>query len=114
MKFVRAGECHYCQRRTFEPGTPEAFSDHGRVGTADHVTPRSIGGRDVVLACARCNNARGDAPYPLFKHFAASRLPNSRWGGREFRLWLYSLAKTEFKRNDRDTARAALKEPEGS
>ena len=57
---VRDGDfCHYCERE---------LDDDCR--SLDHVIPRSRGGVNalfnLVLACKRCNNLRGDMDYDEF------------------------------------------------
>lgn len=52
-------ECHYCGERLTR-----------KSATLDHVRPRSAGGADhlsnFLLACAGCNNRRGNTPYRAF------------------------------------------------
>lgn len=49
-------------------------AERGRLGTEDHVIPRSMGGVDneenMVLSCERDNNLKATIPYPVFKTFA--------------------------------------------
>jgi 5-methylcytosine-specific restriction endonuclease McrA len=61
-KLARSGKhgvgCFYCHQPWTEDVPP----------TLEHVTPRSHGGTlaHFVLVCQPCNNARGNAPFPLY------------------------------------------------
>ena len=61
--------CYYCgtpvrRRRHWPRRTPRDAA------TLDHIIPRSRGGEitadNVVLACFRCNNDRGDQPFEVY------------------------------------------------
>lgn len=53
--------CHYCDG---EMEMPEGCINGGLFATLEHIVPQSYGGSDdmtnLVLACADCNNARGN------------------------------------------------------
>lgn len=59
--YRRGGRCKYC-------GGPTALGGEGpNMATRDHVRPRSKGGKqagNLVLACFKCNNAKGSGPAP--------------------------------------------------
>ena len=58
------GRCKYCGGVTALDG-----EGHNRA-TRDHVNPRANGGQqsaNLVLACARCNEAKGSTPVDLWK-----------------------------------------------
>lgn len=61
--------CHYCNR----PGGPAVGPD-ARAWHVDHKDPLADGGEDVeenlVLACKRCNIAKGVEPYKRFRAHA--------------------------------------------
>lgn len=65
--FKRDGmRCHYCKLTV-----SKTLDDiHPRYATVDHMTPLSRGGsRDddnLVCACRRCNNVKGNMPYDAF------------------------------------------------
>lgn len=58
------GRCFYCGREM-------TWSIGNRMATLDHYTPRALGGsneRDnLVAACYRCNQWKGDEPGPDFE-----------------------------------------------
>lgn len=72
--------CCYCSRRTWmfdqtEPEKPFEIDrlpgmSKGQMATADHIIPRSHGGSEglsnLIMACLRCNNLRGDMPAMAF------------------------------------------------
>src|SRR5690349_11765185 len=61
------GDCHYCGVHTLMPY--ECLPQDSRLATRDHKVPRILGGGDgdnIVLACQRCNNAKGDMAYEEF------------------------------------------------
>jgi hypothetical protein len=65
------GRCHYCRRETLWQSDNQA---HPRLATVDHIVPRSEGGSrlrkdNVVLACFRCNQARGTSDFASYKAF---------------------------------------------
>jgi hypothetical protein len=71
------GRCFYCRRpmsltQPFKPW-------EGPRATREHLVPRSQGGRggaNVVAACVRCNNRRGDQPWlPFLLAFRADTRP---------------------------------------
>lgn len=68
--FVQANgrRCHYCNRRASLDLGPDDRPWH-----IDHKTPLARGGEDVednlVLACKRCNLAKGVQPYERFREF---------------------------------------------
>jgi hypothetical protein len=55
----QGGTCYWCDSPMLDP-----LSDHPRACTAEHLQPRSRGGRDqphnIVAACFCCNNERGN------------------------------------------------------
>lgn len=57
-----AHRCLYCGREVFPKRIPGRVNWR-RVGTVDHVVPKSAGGRrgigNFVLACAECNSRKG-------------------------------------------------------
>lgn len=70
------GKCHYCDR-PLQWG--KGFSNSA---TIDHIIPRARGGSyvksNLVLACFRCNNLRGDMSYGGFLRLvAAGNLPDA-------------------------------------
>lgn len=103
----RGGRCHYCNR---EGSSAEAGPDD-RPWHIDHKTPLARGGEDVednlVLACKRCNLAKGVQPYKQFKDFAAKAFwVPSDWRVSEFDLdklmALYAGAYPGHRGKDRD------------
>lgn len=54
--------CHYCDCEMVSP--PAGGKAPDRAMTLEHIVPQSYGGTDditnLVLACAECNNARGN------------------------------------------------------
>lgn len=99
VRYSTAEHCHYCGIRTFAPTSPEALSNPRRLRTHDHIVPKCRGGGETVLACNECNNARGDAPYEMFKHWShrvasAEDMANK---ANAFRLWMYTLAMAAFR-----------------
>lgn len=60
--------CYWCGRRMFIKGEVEWNAYRSRRLTAEHLVPRSRGGRDVpgniVAACNGCNQRRGAPPPP--------------------------------------------------
>src|SRR5258708_3414955 len=78
--------CHYCNR----PGTIDQGPDE-RPWHADHKHALARGGTDaednLVLACKRCNLAKGVKPYKQFAAFARAALwvPDD-WGASEHEL----------------------------
>lgn len=65
------GRCHYCNRSGYADLGPDERPWH-----IDHKKPLARGGSDtddnLVLACKRCNLAKGVQPYDQFKRFAAA------------------------------------------
>lgn len=65
------GRCHYCNR-----SGPADLGPDDRPWHIDHKQPLARGGSDtddnLVLACKRCNLAKGVQPYLQFKKFAAA------------------------------------------
>lgn len=57
--------CHYCGGLVLPWKNPDV--PWYQVATVDHRTPRIRGGsnepRNLVVACARCNSAKGTRPY---------------------------------------------------
>lgn len=65
--FKRDGmRCHYCKLTVSRDVTQE----HPRHATLDHMTPVARGGSNaddnLVCACRRCNNVKGNMPYDAF------------------------------------------------
>jgi 5-methylcytosine-specific restriction endonuclease McrA len=56
------GQCYWCDRLMLRPSA-KVPANHGFACTAEHLIPRSHGGRDtshnIVAACRRCNSSRG-------------------------------------------------------
>lgn len=85
--------CHYCGRPMVRRSSAEAKARPDLVSTRDHTKPKSHGGTTVVRACARCNGAKGDAPYALFVAFMeAAPFQSPDLLGYQFRKWVYALA----------------------
>lgn len=68
-KFVyQYGKCYYCGL-TVEQREPP----HPRAATLDHLLPLSKGGKsamsNLVLACFRCNNEKGDLTETEYRRF---------------------------------------------
>lgn len=59
------GQCHYCSIELVP--ACEANQNEPRKATLDHIQPRANGGadhlRNIVLACQRCNQLKGEMPY---------------------------------------------------
>ncbi|WP_421696953.1 HNH endonuclease [Ancylobacter sp.] len=107
LKATPGGRCHYCHRMT-APSDWQA-DDPGLVCTRDHITPASRGGIETVIACRRCNNVRGDAPYEMFvwwmQHVNDDK--NASAMRREFQRFVYEMAVIGFRERtgyDGDTA----------
>lgn len=63
------GVCYYCSRPALLAKGPAAGAAPDNLATIDHIIPRSKGGAhagNMVMACHRCNNERGDADARLF------------------------------------------------
>lgn len=61
------GRCFYC--RCMMSFTQSCTHPEGRRITREHLIPRSQGGKggaNVVAACTRCNQARGNKPWLSF------------------------------------------------
>jgi len=66
------GRCFYCRRPMSL--TQALAHPEGRRVTREHLIPRSMGGKgggNVVLACVRCNGARGTTSWLAFYCSAA-------------------------------------------
>lgn len=63
----QGGKCHYCRKQM----TKRPVGPHH--ATEDHIIPRAQGGAssfaNLVGACFKCNNMRGNIPYSTFKEF---------------------------------------------
>lgn len=105
--------CHYCNR----PGGPQVGPD-ARPWHIDHKDALAEGGEDaeenLVLACKRCNIAKGTQPYDRFRAFARvafwSEAPEptsedelgdllDAWAGTQQGIWSYQLPDREGARN---------------
>ena len=66
--------CWYCKRPMSPPRATRPGDRPGTEATLDHVVTRGRKGDDhpenILLACARCYNLRGDVPYEVFRSFA--------------------------------------------
>lgn len=88
QEFIRRnrGRCHYCNR----PGTPLSGPDD-RSWHVDHKQALARGGADeeynLVLACKRCNLAKGVQPYDQFAAFARAAF----WVPDDWRVSEYDL-----------------------
>lgn len=73
------GKCFYCEC-VCSPRRPAAGYIDPRMGTIDHIIPRSRGGNNrltnLVLACFECNNSRGNADAYAFMVIRKRRLSN--------------------------------------
>lgn len=58
------GLCYFCKGKTFLGDDDKGDLSNRRMATADHIIPQSKGGTDhlsnLIMACAACNNLRGD------------------------------------------------------
>jgi len=78
---MHAGNCFYCSRKVYrypdDPGKARPKDDY----TRDHIIPRSKRGqfglsnsyteKNIVIACAGCNEAKGDMnPYHVFEYLS--------------------------------------------
>lgn len=70
--------CCYCHQHMLR-GARGRRRHHMRASTRDHVIPKAhpefpgdLG--NIIIACFRCNNARGSAPYESFHAFAVEVL----------------------------------------
>jgi hypothetical protein len=68
---MQAPSCHYCNRHTYATAARARHAGREDMqATKDHTIARSKGGRETVLCCLRCNQAKADGPYEEFKIFA--------------------------------------------
>lgn len=69
------GKCHYCDSETILPKQGTKIPSK-LLATLDHIITQAEGGtdslRNMVIACASCNNKRGDLPYDYFLHLMRS------------------------------------------
>lgn len=67
-------KCPYCKRVMIAYKADLTIERRGLIATEEHIVPQSIGGTDepinIMIACARCNNLRGDMPFDAFVEFA--------------------------------------------
>lgn len=76
----QGGLCFFCRNQCFLGEGDRNGLGKKRVATADHVIPQSQGGTDhlsnLVMACAACNQHRGDMKFGKFKRL---RLDPVKW-----------------------------------
>ena len=92
--------CFYCDRPLLRRRRTSRSPWASTAPTRDHVIPKCHplfpgDQNNVVIACARCNEARGDAPAILFLLFARDELQAAPQGSvrivaMRFREWLRS------------------------
>lgn len=79
----RFPECLYCGEQYTDENPP----------TFDHIVPMSRMGRgtEKVLACLRCNNARGSAPFDKYMGASIEEMAAAIRGNREYRRPKYIM-----------------------
>ncbi len=76
--------CPYCKRRMLAHKDVRDERSHGLVATVEHIKTQASGGTheaiNIMIACQRCNNLRGQLDYDLFLDFARTiiqKFPNT-------------------------------------
>lgn len=80
LHHAQKGKCHYCDRPMIKaPNYPMSV-------TVEHLVPKSRGGtnqpHNIVGACSRCNNLRGDMPYAEFVERRTDLEKTAKWAVR--------------------------------
>lgn len=93
--------CHYCGGAMHAPGSPRALADRKSMRTRDHKIPTCVGGsgepRNVVMACARCNEMKGDTPYEVFVFFMRQCGSDTTKHPRQYRAFCHDLSLAGFR-----------------
>lgn len=66
-------DCPYCGKQ-MQVQRPNPHH-HKCCPTRDHIIPKSIGGRQTIVVCGACNNAKGDMHPVAWLRYAADMMP---------------------------------------